>query len=256
MLTFVLRLERGAMAAGGKRAFAVLVAMLAIGGLAACGRSSSAGSGSTPAAERKSSSAVSRDERAAQVLPKMQGSVAAAHSVHMSGWAQQGTTTTTIAMTFDGVEMAGTIREGGRTATVLSLGGPVYVKLTASFVKMAKLPARACAVFCGRYVELPAADSKQLIGDISMSKLLGQPFSTTLWADTKQDGAVFVPATFAGHHVSQYAMDDYTLDVARTGVPYPALYSSPQDSMTFSDWNSVTMPSPPPASQVVSLSQL
>jgi len=44
--------------------------------------------------------------------------------------------------------------------------------------------------------------------------------------------------------------------VAAQGVPYPLRLMKGSDRIDFTQWNAVTIPPPPPASQVVDLSQL
>jgi hypothetical protein len=52
------------------------------------------------------------------------------------------------------------------------------------------------------------------------------------------------------------ASDGSTVYVAAQGPPYPLRLTKGPSRADFTQWNSVTIPPPPPASQVVDLSQL
>jgi hypothetical protein len=52
------------------------------------------------------------------------------------------------------------------------------------------------------------------------------------------------------------ASDGSTVYVAAQGPPYPLRLTKGPSRIDFTQWNSVTIPPPPPASQVVDLSQL
>jgi hypothetical protein len=222
----------------------VAVAMLVAGPIAACDSTSSAGG-------------AARSEPAGQVIANVRRAVAGARSVHMTGQEKRGTTLVTLDVSFSGHEVAGTVREDGTTFDVLALGSNVYVKVDSAVLNLADLPASLCSRFCGHYVELPASTVEKVTGNVSMSSVTAQALSGAVASDARKPGAKFEPATVDGKPVLEYRSKGYTLAVARTGPAYPVLYTSPDGShITFSDWNSVRLPGPPPASQVVSLSQL
>jgi len=220
------------------------IAMLVAGAMAACDSTSSPG-------------AAARSEPAGQVIANVRRAVAGARSVHLTGQEKRGTTLVTLDVSFSGDEVAGSVGENGTTYDVLALGSNVYVKVDPSILQLGQLPASLCAHFCGHYVELPASTVEKVTGNVSMSSVTAQAFSGALASAAKKPGAKFEPATVAGTSVLEYRSNGYTLAVASTGPAYPVLYTGPDGShMTFSDWNSVRLPGPPPASQVVSLSQL
>jgi len=224
---------------------AALATALGVGLLVAgCGSSSSSPSNSG-------------GKSAADVLPAMQSAVKAAQSVHMNGSVISGSEKIAIDLSFArSSDLAGTIGVNGASFYVLSLSGKTYVKLDASFLKFAKAPASACSVICGKYVQLPASSASQITGSLSMSGIANQMFGK-IPASTKSSSVQFVPATYNGQQVLRFVGDGYTLDVAKTGKPYPVVILGPQgESIAFSNWNSVTLPSPPPASQIISLSKL
>ena len=228
------------------RSATCLAVVIAVGGLAACGSSSPAAS--------------SASEPAGRVLTSVRSEAMAARSVRISGSVKQGSTTITLDMSFDGHDFFGTVQEGVTNIDMLGLAGKIYVKLTSAFLKTAKLPSSAaatvCAKYCGRYVELPAASAAQLTGNLGMTQLVNQAFSAKTVAQAKQSKVKFTSATLDGQPVLQATQDGYTFDVTRGSVHYPVLWAGKGQRVKFSDWNSVTLPAPPPAKDVISLSDL
>lgn len=227
----------------------VLPALLAAGVLAsACGSSLSSASHSAPPAAQS----------AAKVVPAMKAAVQSATSLRMTGTGQDGSQKITFDMTFSGSsDMSGTFTENGTTLTILVVSGKTYLKMNQDFLKLAKLPTSLCARVCGKYVELPAAESGQITSAVSLSALTKNAFGSIPSSVSKDTTDYFVPGTFRGQPVLTAHDQGYTIDVARTGTPYPVLISDPSgNNIVFSEWNAVPPMTPPPASQVVSLSSL
>ncbi|HEY2641358.1 MAG TPA: hypothetical protein VGI66_15925 [Streptosporangiaceae bacterium] len=217
-----------------------LAAMLVVGLTAAGCGSSSAGAKS-----------------AAKLMPELQAAARSATSVHMAGLVKSGGQTVTINMSFDGDSVAGTLQLNGASFELLSLKGKTYIKLNASFLKLAKAPAIACATICGRYVELPAASARQITGSLSMQQLVNQVFSDKNTRQGAASGCTFSPATVNGQSVLQCSYRGNTVDVAAHGKPYPVYFTGPHGQhIAFSEWNSATLPPVPPANLVISLSKL
>jgi hypothetical protein len=230
----------------GAAASAALAAGLMVSG---CG---SAGSGSGSSGPGASGSTE------ATVVPQLQAAVRAAKSVHMVGSATSAGHTITFDMSFYGKNgMSGSFGEGGGSFSLLAVGGKTYFKVDAGFLKLSKAPAAACSLVCGKYMEVPVSETGQITGSLSMAALSGQAFGKLPASVLKDKTGKFVPATFDGQPVLQFRGGGYTIDVAATGTPYPVLVrNSSGDNITFSEWNAVSAPAAPPASQVVNLSQL
>jgi hypothetical protein len=231
------------MRSGFVRAAAAAVAALAGLSAAAC---SSAGS-SAPSAARPASA----------VLSEVQAAVKSAQSVHMTGNVTSGSQSVSFDLSFVGASgLAGTMTVSGASLGLLTVAGQTYIKINSSFLVLAKAPASACAKVCGKYVKVPAADAQSITGALSMTGLIEGIFGKLpAPANTSKDD--FVPATYNGQPVLQFKHAGYSLDVARSGKPYPLAITTPNgEYLDFSDWNAVTLPAPPPASQVVTLSQL
>jgi hypothetical protein len=196
-------------------------------------------------------------ESAAQVMPEVQAASETATSVHVAGSVRNGTQTTTMNVRIYGDSVAGTLGAYGTGFYVLSLNGASFVRLNAAFLSVENAPASLCAQICGRYVELPASSASQITGLLSMQQLISQVFNNKNMSTAAGSGCIFTPATLGGQAVLQCNQGSYTLDVAAHGKPYLLYWSGPHGQhLEFSEWNSVTLPTAPPASQVVSLSDL
>jgi hypothetical protein len=205
-----------------------------------------------------SPSTASSTKTAAQVLPAMQKAVKTATSVHMTGSTKSGSQTITFDLSFDGARaMSGTFSEGGGSFEMVEVGGKAYLKIDAGFLKTAGAPSSACAIVCGKFVELPGNEASQMTGTLSMSSLSSQAFGKLPAGVTKDKSELFVPGTFDGQPVLTYHGGGYTIDVSKTGTPYPVLVEdSTGDKVVFSQWNAVPAPSSPPANQVISINKL
>jgi hypothetical protein len=196
-------------------------------------------------------------ESAAQLVPEVQAVSDRATSVHVAGSVSKGAQTTTIDVRIYGDSVAGTLGAYGTSFYVLSLNGTSFVKLNAAFLRVENAPASLCARICGRYVELPASSASQIIGLLSMQQLVGDVFNDKAMSSAAGSGCAFSPTTRNGQAVLQCRQGSSTLDVAAHGRPYLIYWGGPHGQhLTFSEWNSVTLPSAPPASQVVSMSDL
>jgi hypothetical protein len=217
---------------------AVVIAVLAAAG---CG-----GSGSPGTAARPSAAALAKELKA---------SLRGAGSVHIQGTiAQNGETgTLNLSLTRSG-GAAGTVALNADSFAVLSTGGTSYLKITPGFLRYAKLPASRCASFCGKYIEAPAGESQSIIGAFSMKSFLGSMASTL--PSVSYAGTATVNGTPAW---KLQVADGSTAFVAASGTHYLLRVLPPHGQtgrIDFTRWNSVTIPAPPPASQVVSATQL
>jgi hypothetical protein len=223
---------------------AAVAAIAALAGLsaAACSSPGSGTSGVRPASA---------------LLPEVQAAVKSAQSVHMTGNVTSGSQAVSFDLTFVGASgLAGTMTVGGASLGLLTVAGQTYIKINSSFLALAKAPASDCKKVCGKYVKVPASDAQSITGALSMTGLIEGIFSK-LPATAKTSKVDFVPATYQGQPVLQFKHAGYSLDVARNGKPYPLAITAPNgEYLDFSDWNAVTLPTPPPASQVVTLGQL
>jgi hypothetical protein len=202
-------------------------------------------------------SAPAGSKTAAKLMPEVQALAREAKSVHITGSAIQGAQTVSLNVSFSGTSAAGTIEYNGGSFYLMLLNGNAFIKLNAAFLKLAKLPASACTTACGKYVQLPAATISQLTGAFTMQAFVNEAFSKKNIHAAAASGCVFSPATLNGQSVLQCRQGEYTIDVAAHGHPYLLLITGPSgEHIAFSDWNSVTLPPPPPASQLISPTKL
>jgi hypothetical protein len=124
-----------------------------------------------------------------------------------------------------------------------------YIKISSGLLKSQHLPSAACALVCGKYLEVPAGQAKGMLNGLDMPSLLRQMSATSL--------TYVRTATVNGQPAWQMrASDGSTVYVAAQGPPYPLRVTKGVSHADFTQWNAVTIPAPPPASQVVDLSQL
>jgi hypothetical protein len=189
---------------------------------------------------------------------QMRSAIKGATSVHVTGTvAESGQTIhMDLSLTRSG-SMSGTIGIGPAPITILATGGKVYMKMTAAALSTMHLPSSACAMVCNKYLVLPAAQAQGLTGNMGWSQLLNP--STSKYnpgPGTKVTG----PVTINGQSAWKVSDNSGTGYVAASGPAYPLRITPPRGQgigeIDFSQWNSVKIPSPPPASQQVNLSKL
>jgi hypothetical protein len=201
------------------------------------------------------SSASSQSE--AKLMPEVQTVASGATSVHMTGSVHQGKQTATFDVSFSGTSVAGTLGLNGNSIGVLVFGGVTYVKVNAAFLAAEDAPASVCAKICGKYVELPTGTASRITGFLSRQALTTSALSNKNLSATGVSTCVFSSVTRNGQSVLECRQGAYTLDVSAHGKPYVVYFGGPHgEYITFSEWNGVTPPTPPPASQVVSINSL
>lgn len=158
-----------------------------------------------------------------------------------------------LSMTRSG-EVSGQMSANGAGFTVLSTRGSTYIKVTRAFLSYLKLLATACNLVCGKYLKATPTQASGLVGQLSMSRLFGKLDSSSEPTLHYSGTATVNGQTAWTYHTS----DGGTVYVAAHGRPYPLRLAGPRNrgKLTFSRWNSATIPGPPPSSQVVDLSQL
>jgi hypothetical protein len=196
----------------------------------------------------------------AVLLRTMRTTLRNARSVHISGTVRQDGTNVAVnlAMTrHRGVW--GQISEDGAAFTVLATQGQTYLELSAAFLKFSHLPAAACTLFCGKYLELTPAQSQQLLSGLNMSSIMDS--ITNSIADMHADSVAYVGTGTANGQPAWLLMDPSgnLAYLASHGRPYLLRVVAAQPSagaVSLSQWGAVQIPGPPPPSQTVNLSQL
>jgi hypothetical protein len=207
-----------------------------------------------------SGAGASRPPDVAVLLRETGAALRAASSVHMSGTVRQGgkTVGVNLAMTRSG-GLSGQISEDGGVLTVLATHGHTYLKLSADFLKLSRLPAAVCTLFCGKYLEATAVQSQALINGLSMRSLIDS--MTQSIASTPARTVSYVGTGTADGQPAWLLPDSYgnLVYVASHDKPYILRIVAAQASagtLSLTQWDAVPIPGPPPASQVVNLSQL
>jgi hypothetical protein len=209
--------------------------------LAACGGSSgSGGSASGPTL--------------GQEFPKIKAAAQSAKSVRMSGHVVQNGQSISLSMAFAKPGSAsGTVSQGGATYDLVVTPGKDYVKINKSFLQASHLPASVCAKACGKYYGVPAAQASSFAG-LTMTSLVGGIFSHA--PNSSESAIKLSKTTFGGQPAWTGSDGTYRVYIAQGAKPYLlSLTGKNGESVTFSDWNAVTV-TRPPASQVITAAQL
>lgn len=182
-----------------------------------------------------------------------------ASSVHVSGAVKQGGKTlgVDLGMTRSG-GVSGQVAEGGGDVTVLATGGRTYLRLDAAILRLDHAPSGTCRLLCGKYVQTTTTQSPGL-ASLSMSGLIASVTRPITGTPARK---VSFGGTMVLHGEPVWVLQDKqqsTALVAARGRPYLLQIAAPQPGegmMSFTQWNAVQIPGPPPANQVVHLSQL
>jgi hypothetical protein len=189
------------------------------------------------------------------LLRNMSAAVRAATSVHLSGIVQHGGKSLSLNLGMTRSGLSGQISEDGAEFTILVTHGHAYVKLSAAYLKLRQLPSSVCSLSCGKFLELTRAQSQSQLNGLNMTSFvaaLTSSIASTPAHATSYEGMVSVGGTPAWLLFSQG-----TAFVAARGKPYILRLVAPgEGTLNFTQWDGVRIPGPPPASQVVNLSQL
>jgi hypothetical protein len=187
----------------------------------------------------------------AKEFPAMKAAAKSANSVHIAGALNSDTLDMILSRSGD---LSGTSGHDGVSFTVLVADGTSYIKITPTFLSVAKVPTSACAKYCGKWVVAPASTTSQLTSGLSMTQLVDGIFAKV---PTKAEGAkVLKTTTFRGQPAWSTQHNGTTVYIARHGKPYLLGYVHSGQGLTFSDWNTATVQGKPAPSQVVQITQL
>jgi len=216
---------------------------------AACGSAGS--STSTP-----STAAASRPPSPSVLTGKVRTALQNAKSVHVNGMVNQDArkVSLNVSLTHAG-GVSGQLAINGAQFGILSSAGHTYIKLTSGFVKYTHLPPSVCSLMCGKYLKTSADQSRSMVGGLTMSSLFGKVSSAS------PDYTYAGTATVNGQPAwILHGRTGGTAYVAAHGQPYPLRFTAPAAQggghLDFTQWNTATIPPPPPASKVVDLNQL
>lgn len=201
-------------------------------------------------------SSAPKEPSAADLQSSARSSVASASSVHFNG----NVTSNGVPVGVDmGVsrsgDLSGSITQNGAKLDVLGVGGKVYIKATPEFLKEVSAPSSACAVICGRWVQLPPREAGAITSQLNLRNLTGN-------IDSGQAAHFTEAGTSTVNGQAAYVLkagNGATLEVSQSSPHYPLQAhagAGKSGTVTFSQWNAVPRPTPPPASQVVNLNNL
>jgi hypothetical protein len=226
---------------------AAIVAVLLVAGCSGGGSGTAATGDSSPASAAASAGP---PPDAAAVGKQMKSATAKATGVHILAVVTQDAAKISMNMSMTRAgDLSGTMSANRVALTMLVTQGHAYIKVSSGLLKSQHLPAASCTLICGKYLEVPTGQAKGMLNGMDMSSLLGQVSAGRL--------TYVRTATVNGQPAWQMrASDGSVVYVAAQGPPYPLRLTKGPSRADFTQWNSVTIPPPPPASQVVDLSQL
>ena len=226
---------------------AAVLAVLLVAGCSGGGSGTATTGGSSPASV---SASAGPPPDTATLRQQVKTAMAKATSVHISALVTQGGSKVSVnmSMTRSG-DMSGTMSADGKPVNVLVTQGHTYLKVSSGLLKSQHLPSAACALVCGKYLKMPNGQAKGMLNGLGMSSLLGRVSVPQL--------SYVRTVTVNGQAAWQMrASDGSTVYVAAHGPPYPLRMTKGSSHADFTQWNAVTIPPPPPAGQVVDLSEL
>jgi hypothetical protein len=147
-------------------------------------------------------------------------------------------------------DLYGQISHKGQPVTVLVTQGHAYLKVTAGALKAMGLPSADCVLMCGKYLKMSASQSKSFLGGLGWSAMMAPSNSVPQLHYVRT-------VTVNGQPAWEMRIGGGgTAYVSAQGTPYPLRVVNGPDRIDFTQWNNATIPPPPPANQVVDLSQL
>jgi hypothetical protein len=224
--------------------------------IAGCGSSGSSSSGPTSGPASGSVGGSPKEPSSTALVTSMQASVRQASSVHVDGHLTNNGTPISVNLDMHrNGDVSGTVSQSGAPFEVIGVGRAIYIKATRSFLQEVKAPTSACAVVCGKWLQLTSAEARQLTGDLSMASLTA-PLSSGKVPALTEAGSATVNGQSAW---VLRASDGSTLDVSSSSQHFPVSAStggSPAEVVTYSQWNAAPQPAAPPANQVLNLNNL
>jgi hypothetical protein len=150
--------------------------------------------------------------------------------------------------------LSGTVSQQGEQYTVLVTGGKSYVLVTKAFLSQTQAPASACAKYCGKWVVVPAATGSELTAGLSLTQLVNRVFGKIPVGSGA--GPKLTATQFDGQPAWLARSGSTSLYIARTGKTYLLGVIQGSQRVTFSDWDTATVPGTPPRSQVLQITTL
>jgi hypothetical protein len=149
--------------------------------------------------------------------------------------------------------VGGKISLNGHVVRLVTSPKHVYVLVTKSMSRWQKIPASACALMCGKWLQEPAADLGSLSGDAGWEKIVAAFESPLSSGNVSYAGT----ATVGGQPALKLNVSPAgTAFVAAHGTPYLLRLEYTGGHLDYSDWNTAALPPLPPAAKVVTVGKL
>ena len=214
------------------------------------------GGGSNATSPSTTAGGATTEPTSTAVIAAMQASVRQATSMHVTGRLTNSGVPISVNLDMHrNGDVSGTESLNGAPYQVIGVHGVVFVKATPAFLQEVKAPASACALACGRWLQLTPALASQLIGDFSMSNFTA-PLTSNRLPHFTEAGTKIVAGQPAW---VLRATQGVTLDVSAAREHFPLIATtggSTSEVISYSRWNSAPEPARPPASEVLNLNNL
>lgn len=233
------------------------VVLAAVLGLSACG-----GGSSSPKADASPTPSTNGIEKleATAILDKATAAAKASSGAHVSGTISDSGDVISLDMRYvAGKGAVGTLTNHGQSVKVLRIGTAAYLKGDTAFWTDAA-NAEVAKIVANKYVKVPST-SKDFAGFTEFTDL------SSLISSLKADGVITkVPGKKVSGLATVGLKDDDpetggVLYIANTGRPYPLLIepvkpSTPNEHVTFDEWDKPTALTEPPAAEVIDIAKL
>jgi hypothetical protein len=240
------------------RALVAATALAATIAVAGCGDDTEGGgaaSGSASVSASASSSPSPEQPTMGELYTKVRAASLAAQSGHLEGEVtnEGEKTTLEVAGTADGANQKLTVGVGKGEADILTVDGKYYMTGDEAFWTEQTGDAKAADLLVGKYVEISAADAKEL-GDLSLGALLEEMFEQselstleklTSSVETRTEGGkqVWVASDGSGSEIWVDPETELLVKIVAVG--------DDAGELVFDSWNTVKKVQAPPAEDIV-----
>lgn len=238
----------------------------AVAGASASGSASGSTPGSAPgstsSADATSSTASPTSTGAvdapspSDLLARTKAAVEQAKSSHVSGTVEDSgkPVTVDVAGTSDGSSAQGSVKTAGASIDFILVGGSTYIRGDQKFWAQAGAPAARAAELASsrKWVKASAAEAKSFTELANPKALLGELLGSDTNSLTQKVEATTVDGAPCWSLKDRIGSDQAALEVLKSSYLPAKLDIGKGQSLRFTDWDAVTAPTAPPASQVIS----
>lgn len=216
---------------------------------------SSGGSSASSTASPTSTGAVDAPSPS-DLLAKTNTAVGKAKSSHVSGTVEDSgkPVTVDVAGTSDGSSAQGSVKTDEANIDFILVGGSTYIRGDQKFWAQAGAPAARAAELASskKWVKASAAEAKSFTELANPQALLGELLTSDTNSLTQKVEATSVDGTPCWSLKDRIGSDEAALDVLKSSYLPAKLSIGKGQSLSFTQWGAVAVPTAPAASQIIS----